>query len=571
MAALMRTSNRNYAATVPFVEALTRLGLQHAAITPGSRNTPLAFAFAANPDVTDSSHHDERSAGFFALGMARSTRRPVALVCTSGTAAAEYLPAIIEGRNARIPLIVLTADRPPETRDVGAPQTIDQHGMYGRAVKWSYEAPVPQATPDIINAFTALAGRAWSAAIEAPMGPVHLNLPFRDPLAPIVVAGDVPDDLPEPLFPSYSPSPPATPPIELIERVFNSFMSRKTLMIAGPTDDPGFAAPAAELATRGQIPVVADPLSGLRTGNHDLTNVISTGDWLARRGDLDNSLRPELVLRFGATPTSKSLTDWLAANRDVEQILFEEAGWRDPSASADHLIRSDPTGAATMLAARINEPVNPAWVDQWRRAETAIIEGYDVPFPSEPAVVRALNASLPSGAALWIASSMPIRIMDAFFTPIGRDVSFYGNRGANGIDGLISSALGTAVGTSRPTYVYAGDLSTLHDLTALATAVRMKVPVTVVLVNNDGGGIFHLLPQVDFPEAFEKHLGTPHGLDFSKIAEAFGIEHQLPTTSDALGDLIATPSAGPRIIEIQTDRQTSADLLHQMWQQVADS
>ncbi|NNC40824.1 MAG: 2-succinyl-5-enolpyruvyl-6-hydroxy-3-cyclohexene-1-carboxylic-acid synthase [Acidimicrobiia bacterium] len=565
----MRTSNRNYAATVPFVEALARLGLRHAAITPGSRNTPLAFAFAANPEVADSSHHDERSAAFFALGMARSTRQPVALVCTSGTAAAEYLPAIIEGRNARIPLIVLTADRPPETRDVGAPQTIDQHGMYGRAVKWSYEAPVPEANPDIVNAFTALAGRAWSAAVDAPMGPVHLNLPFRDPLVPVVVPGDVPDDLPEPVFPSYSPPPPATPAVELVERVFNSLISKKTVIVAGPTNDPDFAAPASDLATRAQIPIIADPLSGLRAGNHPLTNVISTGDWLARRGDLDDALRPELVIRFGATPTSKSLTNWLAANRDIEQVLFEEAGWRDPSASASHLIRSDATRAATVLAARINEPVSPAWVDRWRHAEAAVIESYDLPYPSEPAVVETLNTSLPAGAALWIASSMPIRIMDAFFTPVERDIAMYGNRGANGIDGLISSALGTAVGTNRPTFVYAGDLSTLHDLTALATALRMEVPVTIVLVNNDGGGIFSLLPQADYPEWFEKHLGTPHGLDFAKLAEAFGIEHHLPTTRDSLGDLIATPATSPRIIEIRTDRQQSADLLRSMWKRIA--
>lgn len=566
----MRTSNRNYAATVPFVEALVQLGLQHVAITPGSRNTPLAYAFADHQGVEDSSHHDERSAAFFALGMARVTRRPVALVCTSGTAAAEYLPAIIEGRNARIPLIVMTADRPPETRDVGAPQTIDQHGMYGRAVKWSYEAPIPEARREVIAAYTALAGRAWSAALEVPMGPVHLNLPFREPLAPVHISGDVPPDLPPPRMPSFSPAPPVAPSAELVEQIFRSIQSGRTMIVAGPNDDPAFSKPAADLAMKARLPVIGDPLSGLRAGSHHLANVVTTGDWLARRGDLDGALRPDFIIRFGAPPTSRTLTTWIADHADIEQILFDEAGWRDPGASAAQLIRSDASAAATVLAARMNEPGTEAWVEQWRSAEASIEMQLDVPFPSEPAIAQALHDHLPGGSALFVASSMPIRILDAYFRTVDRHISIYGNRGANGIDGLLSSALGAAVGSDRPTYVYLGDVSLLHDLTALATIVRMNVPLTVLLANNDGGGIFHLLPQAEFTEYFERHLGTPHGLDFAKIADAFGIDHTVPKTSSELGSLIATPASAPRVIEVQTDRAESADLIRAMWKKVAD-
>ena len=569
VAVLMHTSNRNYAATVPFVAALANLGLRHVAITPGSRNTPLTFAFAAHPDIEDSSHHDERSAAFFALGMAKATRIPVALVCTSGTAAAEYFPAIVEARFARVPLIVMTADRPQEARDVGAPQAIDQQGMYGRAVKWSYEAPIPEARPDVLAAFTALAARAWSAALETPMGPVHLNLPFREPLAPIDVPGDVPENLPAPTLPSFTGAPPVAPVAELVERIFTMVQAHPTMVVAGPNDDPAFPEAAANLAIRARIPLIADPLSGLRAGPHHPANVITTGDWLARRGDLDDELRPEFIIRFGAPPTSKGINRWLSENSHIGQVLFDESGWRDPGASATHLIRSDTASAAAVLAARMNEPGSEAWVERWRRADAAIMPLLEIPFPSEPAVALALRDNLPAGAGLYVGSSMPIRIIDAFFTTVDRRISFFGNRGANGIDGLISSALGAAVGSGAPMYAYLGDLSLLHDLTALTTARRLGVPLTIVLANNDGGGIFSLLPQADFPGYFERHLGTPHGLDFAGIVRAFGVEHHLPATVEELGGLIAAPTDGPRVIEVRTNRSESAALLRSMWERVA--
>ncbi len=566
----MRTSNRNYAATVPFVDALAHLGLRHVAISPGSRNTPLTLAFAAHPEIEDSSHHDERSAAFFALGMAKATRLPVGLVCTSGTAAAQYFPAIVEARFARVPLIVMTADRPHEARDVGAPQAIDQQGMYGRAVKWSFEAPIPDARPDVLASYTALAARAWSAALETPMGPVHLNLPFRDPLAPLEVPGDVPADLPLPVLPTFSAAPPVAPGTELVEQIFASVQAHPTIVIAGPNSDPSFPKAAADLALKARIPVIADPLSGLRAGSHHLPNVITTGDWLARRGDLDGALRPEFIIRFGAPPTSKGLNSWLGANSDIQQVLFDESGWRDPGASASHLIRADSAVAATVLAARMNEPGTEAWVEQWRRAELEITSQLEFPFPSEPAVARALHDHLPAGASLYVGSSMPIRILDAFFGTVDRTINILGNRGANGIDGLISSSLGAAVGTGRPMYAYVGDVALLHDLTALVTARRMNIPITIVLVDNDGGGIFHMLPQAEFPEYFERHLGTPHGLDFGRIARAVDVEHLSPATEQELGSMIATPAGGPRIIEIGTDRAASAALLRSLWERVAE-
>ncbi|MDH5372464.1 MAG: thiamine pyrophosphate-dependent enzyme, partial [Acidimicrobiia bacterium] len=338
---------------------------------------------------------------------------------------------------------------------------------------------------------------------------------------------------------------------------------------AGPTDDPRFAVAVANLGMAGGIPIIADPLSGLRAGSHDQRAVIASGDWLARRGDLNGPLRPGVVLRLGATPTSQSLRSWLTANRDIEQIVVDDAGWRDPGASASVVVRADAAATAHLLSEEL-EADDPDWLERWSEADRQIEAVLDTPFPSEPAMAGELQKHLPDGALLYTASSMPVRILDAYFRPTGRDLRILGNRGANGIDGLISSALGAAVGTTRPTFVFAGDLSLLHDLTALVTAVRLSIPVTVVLSNNDGGGIFHLLPQADFTEHFERHLGTPHGLDFARIAAAFGIEHTNAESAEDLGRLVSTPATGPRIIEVHTDRTKGADLLRSMWDRVAD-
>lgn len=555
----MHTSNRNYAHTIPFVAALAGLGMQHVAITPGSRNTPLAFAFAANDAITDWSHHDERSAAFFALGMARATGVPVGLVCTSGTAAAEYLPALVEAFHSRVPLIVMTADRPPEERGIGGPQTIEQRHLYGTAVKWFHESHLPTPTDESRAAFVALAGRVWSEALITPAGPVHLNMPFQDPLAPEPMPGDVPPG--EARLPSYSAIPPAAPGKELVEQLYLSIRERRALAIAGSVSGRAFASAAADLADRARIPIIADPLSGLRAGGHGLANVITTADWLVGRGDLDGDLRPDFIVRFGGAPTSKRLNNWLADRRAIPQVLIDDAGWRDPGSSADQVIHAEPATAAAVLAARMTDPGSEEWVEGWRRAEAEVSALLTCEFPSEPALADLLRQHLPEQAILYIGSSMPIRVVDGFFRTVPTSITMLGNRGANGIDGLVSSALGAAAGTGRPTFVYVGDVSLLHDLTSLATAARLNIPLTVLLVNNDGGGIFHMLAQADYPEHFEKHLATPHGLDFAAISRAFGVEYHAPADSSDLADLIGRPAECPRLIEIRTNREESAALL----------
>lgn len=564
----MERSNRNYAFTSAFVGALGDLGLRHVCITPGSRNSPLALAFADHPGITDWIHHDERSSAFFALGLAATGRLPVAVVTTSGTAAAELHPAAVEARLARVPLLLLTADRPPELRDIGAPQAVDQINLFGTAAKWFHDAATPN--PRLRAYPASLAARAWAAAMDAPSGPVHLNFPFRDPLAPVTVPGDVEERYERPPTPRYVPGRLELDPAAA-EAIANEVSGRRNLLIAGPLDRPDFPGAVAALAARADSPILADPLSQLRAGDHDRTQVITTGDSLARIGRLERDLAPEVVIRFGAVPTSKALTSWLADHPEIRQIVIDDAGWRDPGGSAATVIHTDPVDFADRLAGSMTS-TPPGWAAAWHKADQAARAalGSSIDFPSEPAVVLALAEALPNNTLLYVGSSMPVRDVDAFFPSIDRRVRFLSNRGANGIDGLISSGLGAAA-EGRPVVVLSGDLSLLYDLTALGTAARYGLPVTVIVINNDGGGIFHFLPQAAFPEHFERLLGTPHGTDFQASADLFGIEHQLVDDEAVFKRLVGTPADRPRLIEVRTNRVENVAIHEKAWRAVADS
>ena len=562
----MKRTNRNYAFTTAFVGALADLGLRHVSITPGSRNSPLALAFADHPGITDWIHHDERSSSFFALGLANAGRRPVAVVTTSGTAAAELHPAAVEAHLARIPLLLLTADRPPELRGVGAPQAIDQINLFGTAARWFHDAALPDPQPGRYP--VALAARAWAAALDLPAGPVHINFPFREPLAPVVVPGDT-EDANEAVVPSgYVPGRLDIDGAALAE-IARTVSGKRTLLVAGPFDRPDFPAAVAALAGRAGFPVVADPLSQLRAGQHDRSRVITTGDPLARSGRFDADLAPEVVIRFGAIPTSKAVSTWLADHPQIPQIVVDDAGWRDPGASAASVVRSDPTSFAEHLTGMV-DPAPSEWAAAWERADQKARAALtaSLVFPSEPAVVAALAKVVPDGATLYVGSSMPVRDVDAFFPSLDRRVRFLSNRGANGIDGLISSGLGAAA-AGEPVIVLSGDLSLLHDLTALGTAARFALPITVIVVNNDGGGIFHFLPQAAFPEYFERLLGTPHGTDFQAAADLFGIEHHLVDHEKVFQDLVGTTTDHPRLIEVRTDRTENVAVHDRAWQAVA--
>jgi 2-succinyl-5-enolpyruvyl-6-hydroxy-3-cyclohexene-1-carboxylate synthase len=528
--------------TTRLAGAFADLGLRHVVISPGSRSTPLATAFATEDRITCHVVHDERSAGFLGLGIAKQSGIPAALICTSGTAAANYLPAIIESNQARVPLLVLTADRPPELRGVGAPQTIDQIGIYGRNVRLFHEVGVPD---DFIAANApALAMRAWASAFDAPHGPVHLNFPLREPLAA-----------------PTTPAPPTSlrfhrgevqlPPEELTE-LAERLSGRKALIVAGGHQRPGFAAATAMLSGQSGMPVIADVQCRFPS-----QSTITHGDLLASAGFLD-SHRPEIIVRVGPVPTSRSIWSWMLAT-EVEQVSIENAGWRDPLGSASGVYRADPAITFADLAGRLDH--SPAdWLPSWTEADRSVAGAVtmamaDEPFPNEPAIARSVWEAAPAGATVFAGSSMPIRDFDSFAGRSRGDLAVLSNRGANGIDGLLSAAAGASASDGRRVVVLTGDLSALHDATALGEIKRFGLPVTIVVVNNDGGGIFHFLPQAGQmpPDRFEALFGTPHGQSLVSIARAFGVEARTVETDSDLRAAVAA-ERGPLLVELRTDR-----------------
>ncbi|MEK6251887.1 MAG: 2-succinyl-5-enolpyruvyl-6-hydroxy-3-cyclohexene-1-carboxylic-acid synthase [Actinomycetota bacterium] len=567
----MDTTNRNTALASALVEELARCGVRHAVLSPGSRSTPLAVALWRQPAIEVSVIVDERSAGFFALGAAQATRRPVAVLCTSGTAAANLHPAVAEADEAAVPLLLLTADRPPELRGIGAGQTIDQLKLYGSSTRWFCEVGTHEADDAGLLHYRSVACRAYAAARGEPRpGPVHLNLAWRDPLAPVPVEGDVTATSPlalegrgnRPLtaVPHSSAAPEPALLDELAERIA---AAPRGLVLVGRQTDVGLRDPVIELAAAAGYPVLAEPTSQIRLGPHDRHLVISHYDAIARLEA--DALAPDLVVRFGDMPTSKPLRLWLASLDECRQLVVDPGfGWNEPSNRAETLVRADASALANGLADRLSgagsENWTPAWIDAERTAAEAVSDQLSrIDEPTEPGLQAALGPALGDGDLVYTASSMPIRDQEAFLPAGDADVLFLCNRGANGIDGLVSSGIGAAHASGRPTVVLTGDLGLLHDVGGLAALRDVRTPVRIVVVNNDGGGIFHFLPQEQAmsEEEFEALLGTPRRIDVARAADLFGIDYR---RVEDLSDLQAAMAAGTGLVEIPVDRQENLAL-----------
>ena len=554
-----------------FTGELVAAGVRDVVVCPGSRSTPLALALRATRGLRVRVLLDERSAAFFALGLARTSRRAVVLLATSGTAVVEFGPAVVEASLSRVPLVVLTADRPPELRDRGAPQTIDQDHLYGRAAKWFCELPLMDGTADTIAHIRSVAGRAVATAMEGPAGPVQLNVPFRDPLlpdGPLVAGAGEAGDLPAVPFSAV-----AVGRRTLDDRAVDSLAGRirvaqRGLIIAGPDDDPDLPAALAALAAATGFPILADPLSGLRTGSHDRTMVIARGDQLCRPGPWIDGHAPDLVIRTGAMPTSKPIVEMLARTRPELLVLDGDAGWRESALLPATFVHADPATTARSLAAKLGGgSVDPAWSSGWRTADdaatgamTAWLDGLDEAFEGAP--FPALAAALPDGGVLWSGSSMPVRDLDTWLPSTDRALTIRSNRGANGIDGVLSSALGAAAAGVGPVALVIGDLSMLHDLTALAMARLQELALVIVLVDNDGGGIFSFLPQASsnepgtgLPEHYEALFGTPHGTDLPSVIGALGARYRAVGPTDIAAAVTETVgAAGVTVLHLRTER-----------------
>ena len=553
------------------VDEWVRAGVTDACVAPGSRSAPLALALAQDDRVRVHVHHDERSGSFFALGIGKASGRPAVMVCTSGTAAANLHPAVLEAHHARVPLVVCSADRPPELRDTGAGQTIDQARLFGSALRWSCDPGPPTDADDLGVYWRSVAARSATEALGPPAGPVHLNLAYREPLVP---SGEPLVDVPE--RSSGRPWVAVTrgrrlPDEATVTRLAEAVRTApRGLVVAGwgASASPAVVQRFAEAAG---WPVLADPLSGLRTGSH----AVSTYDALARVGDFCATHRPDLVVRVGGPVTSKAVTHWLGP--DVPQLLVDPDGaWLDPRRAAAEVLTVEPEELLGALSGALDEPREPsAWLESWlgaerlaRRAIDGVHDDADDVFAGR--VARDLVAALPGGATLGVASSMPVRDVESFAAP--RDaLRILSNRGVNGIDGFVSTVLGVAAAGSEPVAALTGDLCFLHDSNGLLGATERDLDAVFVVVDNDGGGIFSFLPQADAPGHFEEIFATPHGIDLAALAAV----HRVPCTvieraSSLASEVTAALDAGGvRIVLVRTERTDNVERHRRAWAAVA--
>jgi 2-succinyl-5-enolpyruvyl-6-hydroxy-3-cyclohexene-1-carboxylate synthase len=566
------------------VDEWVRAGLTDVVIAPGSRSTPMALALQADDRLRLHVHHDERSAAFMAVGLGLASGRPALVLTTSGTAAVELHPAVVEAHEAKVPLLVCTADRPPELHGVGAPQTIDQQHLYGSAVRLFVDPGVPDEASS--GTWRSMAADAYRHAVDRPPGPVHLNLPFREPLVG---------------------SPGAPPPGRAHGAPWHRPVVRTDGVVADRLIVDGLDA-LADPAARGVIvagagieepegvhelsralgwPVLADPRSGARV---PASFTVSHADAILRVPAMVDQLRPDIVLRLGSLPASKVVGQWLAG-LDAWQVAIALDGSRyDPDRCLDGLIVAEPGAAAAALARSVPTEAAPGsgeWAGLWAHADALAAEAIATVLaghgePNEPAIARDVVRALPDGSALVVSSSMPVRDVEWFAAPTG-SLEVLANRGANGIDGVVSTAVGVALarrpsrpGTGRrPTALLIGDVALLHDTNGLLGAARRGIDLTIVVVDNDGGGIFSFLPQagaLDEPR-FEQLYGTPHAVDLPTLIAAHGVSCRVIERQVDVAPAVAaaTGAGGVHVVLARTDRRANVALHDEIAAAVADA
>jgi len=578
--------------------ALAESGVEEVEIAPGSRSAPLVLAAQIVPGLRTRVHLDERSAGFFAVGYGRTHLGPAAIVTTSGTAVANLLPAVVEADQSDIPLIVVSADRPPEMRGADANQTIMQPGIFGERVRFETDLPLP--SPGGLRdsgprSLIQVVRRAAQQAAGPPGGPVHLNVPFDKPLQP---------ESPEGLGlrdPADSPATDLASEAEAIERGGNAPVtwrrrpgrrgrgrdqdtlvagrletSRRPLLVAGPASDPGLDGPAVvRFAVRRGAPALADPLSGARF-NRGLSDtkaqpVLGAYDHFLRIPEVLERLRPDLIIRVGRTPTSEALETALATwHRSTQVVIDDGAHRKDHQRLAKHYLHASAGAVLNRLAGDEIPgerdggppfvPLHRRWIGDWTEMEAAAwsaIEEDASDVDHEGAYAAATLRALPPGATLFVSSSMPVRDVDAYGRPAALDIQVLGNRGASGIDGIVSTVMGCAGGGAGPVVGLVGDIAFYHDMNGLLAARDSQLNVVFVLVDNDGGGIFHMLPIRDFEPAFTPCFATPHGLDFRHAARLYGLRFTEASTPVELEEAVAAGvrRPGTEVVRVRTDRE----------------
>jgi len=596
----MAPTTDTYVLLRAFVDELARCGMRAACTSPGSRSAPLALSLAREPRVRCHSHIDERCAGFFALGLAKASALPVAVTCTSGTAAAELLPAAIEAHEARVPLLLLTADRPAELRENGAGQAIDQIKLFGDAVKWFFEVAVHEASPERLRWMRTLACRAYWTALEGAPGAVHLNFPLREPL---VGEEPLPEDLSARAHgrpyvvraPARSVVPAAALQLgpEGDELLALAARSRRAVLVAGRHErDTPLGRAASAFAEAAGWPLLADPLSGARRGSAAIAHY----DAFLRDAVMAAALQADLVVRIGDLPVSKPLRGWLAGLEQATQVALDpEGAWQDPDSTLACCMALDPAHALSALSDAHERNAggwagaDEDWLARWRSADElsaeAIADILAESDLSEPAVASELGVLLPEEATLFVASSMPVREIETFWPAREDPPRVLCNRGANGIDGIVSSAFGVAAAGEGPVVLLIGDVALAHDIGGLLAAGRLGLKLTIVLLENAGGGIFDFLAvsqasmaQEPDPDAgdgesiYARHVSTPTGLDFAKAADLYGLAHErakdVPTFRAALERALARERSS--ILEVRSERRENVQLHRRIWRAVSE-
>ncbi|WP_042222744.1 2-succinyl-5-enolpyruvyl-6-hydroxy-3-cyclohexene-1-carboxylic-acid synthase [Oceanobacillus manasiensis] len=562
--------------TANFVDELSKNGVTDIVISPGSRSTPLAMTIAEHPVIKEWIVIDERSAAFFAMGIAKKTGRAVALVCTSGTAAANYFPAIVEANYSRVPLIVLTADRPHELRDIGAPQAIEQLKLYGDYVKWFHEMALPEASENMLSYVRNKSGRAVFMSLEGNPGPVHLNFPYREPLVPDFTLENLWGDQ---LNEARNLSMNGTKQLSDMEvnLIIQKLENRgKGLIVCGPQVDSKLALSVTRLAKEWNVPILADPLSQLRAGEHAKDLIIETYDAFFRDETLRNKLSPDYIIRFGAMPVSKAYLFYVKENKHIPQFVVENyAGFREPTGNNTQFIFSDAVLFCEALITASRKPkLDNTWLETWLSMNQVakkhlLVE--DQAEITEGEAVRALVDVIPESSSIYVGNSMAVRDLDTFFFTTPKQLSILANRGANGIDGMVSSALGSAV-TGEPVTLVLGDLSFYHDLNGLLIAKQYDLNITILLINNNGGGIFSFLPQSQEKKHFEVLFGTPVDIEFKQAVQMYGGTYFSAETEKELKEVLYEnyQHKGLSVVEVKTDREKNTNWHRSKWKAIAE-
>lgn len=554
-----------------FIDEMARMGISHAVISPGSRSTPLAMLLEENENIQTYLQVDERSAAFFALGIAKSKKEPVAIVCTSGTAAANFFPAIAEAYHARVPLIILTADRPPELRGIGAPQAMNQVQLYGSFAKEYIELALPEATEQMLHYVRMAAARAVTSASHSPAGPIHMNVPLREPLMPNLSL--------EGLWEQGRLNRKATigeMKLQQTSEFVDLFSTYEKGVIVCGEGIENSKEQIISFAKATGYPIIADPLSNLRSGFHDKDMVIEGYDTFLRVEKVAESLQADVIVRFGAMPISKALYQWMVANKQAKVLLVEEGDdWRDHTLLTSERVLCHEKAFCEAITVEMTGKRETSWLREWQnlnrwtREKLANANEHEEFF--EGKIVQEIQKLLPENSTLFVGNSMPIRDVDTFFTADEKNIRILTNRGVNGIDGVVSTALGASV-EAEPLVLLIGDLSFFHDMNGLLSAKLHQLNATIVIVNNDGGGIFSFLPQKKEEKHFETLFGTPLGLDYQYAVQMYGgefyrVENWQDFRREAANSFL---KQGLKVIEVVTDREGNRLLHQKIWDEVKE-